>query len=75
MPGPQEREAGMGSFQEIGGFWMNETLVLVLQNKEDRESVALALYRAGYTVREKRKKDGGKTVVYLEYWKDDSFAQ
>ena len=54
---------------------MNGTLVLVLQNKEDRESVALALYRAGYTVRETRKKDGGKTVVYLEYWKDDSFAQ
>lgn len=54
---------------------MNEALVLVLQNKEDRESVALALYRAGYTVREKRKKDGGKTVVYLEYWKGETSAQ
>lgn len=42
---------------------------LILQNKDDREAVALALYRAGYTVRERRRKDGGKTVVYLEYWK------
>lgn len=54
---------------------MKEALVLVLQNKEDREAVALALYRGGYTVRERRKKDGGKTVVYLEYWKDDTSAQ
>lgn len=42
---------------------------LILQNKEDRETVALALYRAGYTVRERRRKDGNKVVVYLEYWK------
>ena len=45
---------------------MNE---LILQNKDDREAVALALYRAGYTVRERRRKDSGKTIVYLEYWK------
>lgn len=42
---------------------------LYLQNKNDRETVALALYRAGYTVRERKRKDGNKTVVYLEYWK------
>lgn len=54
---------------------MNEALTLVLQNKEDRETVALALYRGGYTVRERRKKEGGKTVVYLEYWRDDISAQ
>ena len=42
---------------------------LLLQNKDDRETVALALYRAGYTVCEKRRKDNGKTLVYLEYWK------
>ena len=42
---------------------------LILQNKDDREAVALALYRAGYTVRERRRKDSGKTMVYLEYWK------
>ncbi|MDE7245739.1 MAG: hypothetical protein K2O18_17440 [Oscillospiraceae bacterium] len=47
----------------------HKTYELVLQNKEDRENVALALYRAGYTVRERRRKDNGKTVVYLEYWK------
>lgn len=33
----------------------------------DREAVALALYRAGYTVRQRRRKDGNKTVIYIEY--------
>ena len=42
---------------------------LILQNKDAREAVALALYRAGYTARYRRRKDGSKTVVYLEYWK------
>lgn len=46
-----------------------KTNELVLQNKEDRESVALALYRAGYTVRERRRKENGRSVVYMEYWK------
>lgn len=54
---------------------MNEPIALYLQNKEDREAVALALYRAGYTVQERKRKDGGKTVVYLEYWKGGSIAQ
>lgn len=45
------------------------TNILILQNKDDRETVALALYRAGYTVRERRRKEANKTVVYLEYWK------
>lgn len=30
----------------------------------DREAVALALYRAGYTVRQQKRKDGNKTVIY-----------
>lgn len=46
-----------------------KTYELVLQNKEDRETVALALYRAGYAVKERRRKEGNKTVVYIEYWK------
>lgn len=41
--------------------------VLYLQNKQDRDSVAMALFRAGYTVRETRKKEDGKAVVLLEY--------
>lgn len=47
----------------------NKASELILQNKDDRESVALALYRAGYTVRERRRKENGKSIVYLEYWK------
>lgn len=35
----------------------------------DREAVALALYRAGYTVRQQKRKDGNKTVIYIEYRK------
>jgi hypothetical protein len=37
----------------------------------DREAVALALYRAGYTVRQQKRKDGNKTVIYIEYRKRD----
>lgn len=44
-------------------------ITLNLQNKQDRESVAMSLYRAGYTVREVKKKENGKTVVLLEYWR------
>lgn len=36
----------------------------------DREAVALALFRAGYTVRQQKKKDGNKTVIYIEYTKE-----
>lgn len=46
-----------------------EPMVLELQNKQDREAVSMALFRAGYTVRERKRKDGGKTVVFLEYWR------
>lgn len=46
-----------------------KTNELILQNKDDRETVALALYRAGYAVRERRHKENNKTIVYLEYWK------
>lgn len=31
------------------------------------EAVAIALYRAGYTVRQRKRKDGNKTVTYIEY--------
>lgn len=44
-------------------------VLLNLQNKQDRESVAMSLYRAGYTVREVKKKENGKTLVLLEYWR------
>ena len=37
---------------------------LNLQNKQDREVVAMALY-----VREIKRKENGKAVVLLEYWR------
>ncbi len=33
----------------------------------DRESMAQILFRYGYTVRQRRRKDGNKTVIYIEY--------
>ena len=47
----------------------NNPSYLVLNNKQDREAVAMALFRAGYTVREVKHKDNGKPIVVLEYWR------
>ena len=44
-----------------------EWMPLDITNAADREAVALALYRAGYTVRQRKRKDGNKNVVYIEY--------
>ncbi len=38
----------------------------------DRELMALVLYRAGYTVRQRKRKDWNKTVIYIEYRKERS---
>lgn len=35
--------------------------------KEERDSVALALIRAGYETRFTKRKDGNKTVIDVEY--------
>ena len=43
--------------------------ILILQNKQDRESVAIALYRASYTVREVKHRENGKVNTTLEYWR------
>lgn len=32
----------------------------------DREAVAQILFRNGYTVRQRKRKDGNKIVIYLE---------
>lgn len=47
-----------------------EPMAINIHNKADREAVAMALFRAGYTVRERRRKEGTKTIVYLEYWRE-----
>lgn len=33
----------------------------------DREALAQILFRYGYTVRQRRRREGNKTVVYIEY--------
>lgn len=47
-----------------------EPVAIDIHNKADREAVAMALFRAGYTVLERRRKEGTKTIVYLEYWRE-----
>lgn len=39
----------------------------------ERDAVALALFRAGYTVRPRKRKEGNKTVQYIEYGKDGQY--
>lgn len=36
----------------------------------ERAAVCLALFHAGYTVRQRKRKDGSETVIYLEYRKE-----
>lgn len=43
---------------------------LDINTPAERDAVCLALFRAGYTVRQRRRKDGNKTVVYIEYKKE-----
>jgi len=44
---------------------------LYITTPADREAVALALYRAGYTVRQRRRKDENKTVIFIEYRREN----
>ncbi len=45
-------------------------ITLDIATPAERDSVCLALYHAGYTVRQSRRKDGNKTVIYIEYRRD-----
>lgn len=40
---------------------------LYITSADDRKAVALALYLSGYEVRQSKRKDGNKTVVFVEY--------
>lgn len=37
----------------------------------DRETVAQILFRNRYTVRQRKRKDGNKTVIYIEYRREE----
>lgn len=36
----------------------------------ERDAVARILFKNGYTVHQRRRKDGNKTVIYIEYRKE-----
>ena len=40
---------------------------LEIKTPAERDAVCLALYHAGYPVRQRRRKDGNKTVICIEY--------
>lgn len=46
---------------------MDWTAIKGIPTKEERDSVALALYHAGYEVRQTKRKDGNKTAMDVEY--------
>lgn len=46
---------------------MEWTAIKGIGPKEERDAVALALYHAGYEVRQVKRKDGGRTVIDVEY--------
>ena len=41
---------------------------LNIASADDRKAVALALYLSGYEVRQNKRKENNKTVVFVEYW-------
>jgi hypothetical protein len=44
---------------------------IVVDNRADREALAVILVRAGYSVRQIRSKSaGGRTTYTIEYWRD-----
>lgn len=45
-------------------YW---TAIKCIPTKEERDSVALALFHAGYEVRQTKRNDGNKTVIDVEY--------
>lgn len=47
-----------------------EWRALDVNTPAERDAVCLALFHAGYTVRQRRRKDGNKTVIYIEYRKE-----
>lgn len=47
-----------------------EWLTLDIITAAERDAVILALYHAGYTVRQRKRKDGNKTVTFIEYKKE-----
>lgn len=46
---------------------MTDWIPLDILAPAERDAVCLALYHAGYTVRQRKRKDGNKTVIYIEY--------
>lgn len=55
---------------------MPERQKIVIETKQDRETVALILARNGYTVRLCRTKSGKSNnyTYYVEYWKEGGAA-
>lgn len=49
---------------------MMDWTLLDVNTPAERDAVCLALFHAGYTVRQRKRKDGNKTVIYIEYGRE-----
>lgn len=48
---------------------MGWTAIEGISSKEERDNIALALFHAGYEVRQWKRKGGNRTVILIEYRK------
>lgn len=46
---------------------MNDWIAIEITAPADRETVAQILFRNGYTVRQRKRREGNKTITYIEY--------
>lgn len=49
---------------------MNDWMALDITAPADREAMAQILFRYVYTVPQRKRKEGNKTVVYIEYGRE-----
>ena len=53
-----------------GGGNVVDWKILDIAISAERDAVAQILFKNGYTIRQRRRKDGNKTVIYIEYRKE-----
>lgn len=51
---------------------MMDWTTLEISTPADRETVAQILFRNNYTVRQRKRKDGNKTVIFIEYRRENN---
>lgn len=50
-----------------GGGNVVDWKILDIATPAERDAVAQILFKNGYTVRQRKRKDGNRTMIYIEY--------